>query len=388
MKKIDKSLLCYIMVGIVIIGIGIVTEKYLPNYNRLVNLIIWAIIFTILQFSPTNLQRYQNVNDKIIYTILVMAAYYIAYFSLGFFYGYSNNPYSQKINAIVENIVFIIGLALLQEYTRYRLINKNKSIILLIIISIFFTLFSIEFLKFPYYFRNVESGIEYVFGELLIILIKSFLLTYLALNGGMKLNFIYAIISNLGIIFMPILPKLNWFISCVLEIVTALIIFLIVRYFNNYRSKTIERKEITKLNPIKAIPVVVLLTIFTLFVAGLLPYKPVAVMSNSMVPIFSRGDIIIIKKIKEEDVKYLEEGQIIEYKVVSGSSIVHRIQKVDYTGAKKVFTTKGDNNVSADSEKVQESQVKGIVTMVIPYIGYPSVYFSQYVLNISPIIDT
>lgn len=388
MKKIDKSLLCYIMVGIVIIGIGIVTEKYLPNYNRLVNLIIWAIIFTILQFSPTNLQRYQNVNDKIIYTILVMAAYYIAYFSLGFFYGYSNNPYSQKINAIVENIVFIIGLALLQEYTRYRLINKNKSIILLIIISIFFTLFSIEFLKFPYYFRNVESGIEYVFGELLIILIKSFLLTYLALNGGMKLNFIYAIISNLGIIFMPILPKLNWFVSCVLEIVTALIIFLIVRYFNNYRSKTIERKEITKLNPIKAIPVVVLLTIFTLFVAGLLPYKPVAVMSNSMVPVFSRGDIIIIKKIKEEDVKYLEEGQIIEYKVVSGSSIVHRIQKVDYTGAKKVFTTKGDNNVSADSEKVQESQVKGIVTMVIPYIGYPSVYFSQYVLNISPIIDT
>ena len=388
MKKIDKSLLCYIMVGIVIIGIGIVTEKYLPNYNRLVNLIMWAIIFTILQFSPTNLQRYQNVNDKIIYTILVMVAYYIAYFSLGFFYGYSNNPYSQKINAIIENIVFIIGLALLQEYTRYRLINKNKSIILLIIISIFFTLFSIEFLKFPYYFRNVESGIEYVFGELLIILIKSFLLTYLALNGGMKLNFIYAIISNLGIIFMPILPKLNWFISCVLEIVTALIIFLIVRYFNNYRSKTIERKEITKLNPIKAIPVVILLTIFTLFVAGLLPYKPVAVMSNSMVPIFSRGDIIIIKKIKEEDVKYLEEGQIIEYKVASGSSIVHRIQKVDYTGAQKVFTTKGDNNVSADSEKVQESQVKGIVTMVIPYIGYPSVYFSQYVLNISPIIDT
>ena len=388
MKKIDKSLLCYIMVGMVIIGIGIITEKYLPNYNRLINLIIWAIIFTILQFSSTNLQRYQNVNDKIIYTILVMAAYYIAYFSLGFFYGYSNNPYSQKINAIVENIVFIIGLALLQEYTRCRLINKNKFIIYYIIITIFFTLFSVEFLKFPYYFRNVEAGIEYVFGELIILLIKSFLLTYLALNGGMKISFTYTILSNLGIIFMPILPKLNWFVSCVLEIVTALVIFLIVRYFNDYRSKTIERKEITKLNPIKAIPVVLLLTIFTLFVAGLLPYKPVAVMSNSMNPVFSRGDIIIIKKIEEEDVKYLEEGQIIEYKVASGSSIVHRIQKVDYTGAKKLFTTKGDNNVSADSEKVQESQVKGIVTMVIPYIGYPSVYFSQYVLNISPIIDT
>lgn len=388
MKKINKSILYYIMVGIIIIGIGLITEKYLPNYNRLVNLIIWAIIFTILQFSSSNLQRYQNVNEKIIYTILIMVAYYIAYFSLGFFYGYSNNPYSQKINAIIENIVFIIGLALLQEYTRYRLINKNKSIISYITITIFFTLFSIEFLKFPYYFRNMETGIEYIFGELIITLIKSFLLTYLALNGGIKLSFVYTIINNLGIIFMPILPKLNWFVSCVLEIVTALVIFLMVRYFNSYRSRTIERKEITKLNPIKTIPVVMLLTIFTLFVAGVLPYKPVAVMSNSMVPVFSRGDIIIIKKIKEEDVKYLEEGQVIEYKVASGSSIVHRIQKVDYTGVKKVFTTKGDNNASADSEKVQENQVKGIVKMVIPYIGYPSVYFSQYVLNVKPIIDT
>lgn len=388
MKKIDKSLLCYIIVGIVIIGIEIITEKYLPNYTRLINLIIWGIIFTILQFKTTNLQRFQNVSDKIIYTILIMIAYYIAYFSLGFFYGYSNNPYSQKINAIIENIVFIIGLALLQEYTRYKLINENKSIISYIIITIFFTLFSIEFLKIPYYFRNVETGIEYIFGDLLISLIKSILLTYLAINGGMKLSFTYVTISNFGIIFMPILSKLNWFVSCALEIVTSLIIFLVVRFFNNYRSKTIKKREIMKLNPIKAMPLVVLLTTFTFFVAGILPYKPVAVMSNSMVPVFSRGDMIIIKKIKEEDVKYLEEGQIIEYKVASGSSIVHRIQKVDYTGTQKLFTTKGDNNVSADSEKVQESQVKGIVKMVIPYIGYPSVYFSQYVLNINPIIDT
>ena len=388
MKKIDKNIIYYILVGIIIITIEIITAKYLPNYNRLVNLIVWAIVFTILQFIPVSAQRYQNVNDKMIYVVLIMIAYYIAYFSLGFFYGYSNNPYSQKINAIIENIIFIIGLALLQEYTRYKLLCKNKSIISCIIISILFASFSVEFLKFSYYFRNVEAGIEYVFGELIITIIRSFLLTYLTLKGGIKLSFTYAILSNLGLIFMPILPKLNWFVSCVLEIVTALLIFLVVRYFNDYRSRTVERREIKKLNPIKAIPVIILMTIFALFVAGVLPYKPVAVMSNSMVPVFSRGDIIIIKKVKEEDVKYLEEGQIIEYKVSSGSSIVHRIQKIDYTGTKKVFTTKGDNNTSADTEKVQESQVKGVVKFVIPYIGYPSVYFSQYVLNINPVIDT
>lgn len=388
MKKIDKNIIIYIFVGCIILVIQLLTAQYLSSYSRLINLIIWGIIFTSLQLKKQELQRYQNVNDKLIYLILIMVAYYIAYFTLGFFYGYSNSPYSQKISAIFENVIFIIGLALLQEYARYRILQDKKGIIYYIVVTVFFTLFSIEFLNFSYNFRNAEAGLEYIFGELLNLIIYSIALTYLTLNGGIKLSFTYVTIKKMGLILMPIHPKLNWFVESVLELVTVLILFLVIRYFNNYRNRNVERKEIKKSNPVKAIPVIILLTIFTLFVAGVLPYKPVAVMSNSMVPVFSRGDIIIIKKINNQEVKKLQEGQIIEYKVPSGSSIVHRIQKINSINNQLIFTTKGDNNVSADSEKVQTSQIKGIVTMVIPYIGFPSVYFSQFVLNVNPTIDT
>lgn len=388
MKKIDKTIFLYIIAGLAIMTAQLLVSIYIPKYNRLINLIIWGIIFTFLQFQNIDLQRYNNLREKIIYVILIMIGYYIAYFSLGFFYGYSNNPYSQQTTAILENIIFMIGLILLQEYIRYKLLNYKKNIFIYIIVTLFFVLFSVEILNIPYYFRNAEAGLEYVFGELVILIIYSCISTYLALRGGIKLLLTYAIISKIGIIFMPIIPKLNWFVECVLELVTALIIFLVVRYLNTYRNKNVEKREIVKLNPFKMLPIIIVLTIFTLFVAGVLPYRPVAVMSNSMVPVFSRGDIIIIKSINQEDIKYLEEGQIIEYKVPSGSSVVHRIQRINTIGDSLNFITKGDNNISADTEKVQENQIKGVVTMTIPYIGFPSVYFSQFILNVNPTIDT
>lgn len=388
MKKIDKRMIVYVFVGIGLLVIQNLTTKFLQNYSQLINLIVWGIIFSILQFKNTEFTRYQNVKDKIIYTLLIMVGYYVVYFALGFFYGYSNNPYSQEINAVIKNILFIIGLSLLQEYTRYKVLYDTKEMISYVIITLLFAMFSLDFTNFSYYFSNPERTLEYIFGDLVVSLIHSALLTFFTLKGGIKLTFSYTIISKLGIIFMPILPKINWFIKCVLELVIALLLFIVIHYLNQYRNRNIERIEIVKSNPIKTIPVIIFLTIFTLFVAGILPYKPVAVMSNSMVPVFSRGDIIIIKKIDEKQIKNLEEGQIVEYKVASGSSIVHRIKKISQSENGLMFTTKGDNNISEDSDKVQENQIKGIVTMVIPYLGFPSVYFSQFVMNMAPKIDT
>lgn len=388
MKKFDKRMIVYVLVGIGLLVIQNLTTKFLQNYSQLINLIVWGIIFSILQFKNTEFTRYQNVKDKIIYTLLIMVGYYVVYFALGFFYGYSNNPYSQEINAVMKNILFIIGLSLLQEYTRYKVLYDTKEMISYVIITLLFAMFSLDFTNFSYYFSNPERTLEYIFGDLVVSLIHSALLTFFTLKGGIKLTFSYTIISKLGIIFMPILPKINWFIKCVLELVIDLLLFIVIHYLNQYRNRNIERIEIVKSNPIKTIPVIIFLTIFTLFVAGILPYKPVAVMSNSMVPVFSRGDIIIIKKIDEKQIKNLEEGQIVEYKVASGSSIVHRIKKISQSENGLMFTTKGDNNISEDSDKVQENQIKGIVTMVIPYLGFPSVYFSQFVMNMAPKIDT
>ena len=388
MKNSYMNLIIYIVIIISVILMQIIIPMYMPNYTRLFNLMIWSSIFLIAQLIKTEKQRYNNSNDKNIYVGLVLIGYYIIYFSLGMIYDYKNNPYSQKVLAIIQNIIYIIFVKLFQEFTRYKLIYNNKGKINYIITTILLIIVCIDFNNIFINLKTTETVIEYIFGELLPICMSSILLTYLNLKGGLKLACIYVIIKELGILILPILPDLNWFIKCVLELVTTLIIFLVVYYFNNYRDRKMKKRDIKKLNPINSIPIIIFLTLITAFVAGLLPYKPVAVMSNSMYPVFSRGDIIIIKKVNENEIKQLEEGTIIEYKVSTGSSIVHRIINIDYYDNEYIYTTKGDNNVSADTDKVKENQIKGIVKYTIPYIGFPSVLFSQYVLNVNPIVNT
>ena len=61
--------------------------------------------------------------------------------------------------------------------------------------------------------------------------------------------------------------------------------------------------------------------------------------------------------------------------------------KIDYTG-KFSFITKGDNNNANDAKPVDISQVDGVAKFIVPYVGYPSVWFSQFVLNKQPVVET
>ena len=41
-----------------------------------------------------------------------------------------------------------------------------------------------------------------------------------------------------------------------------------------------------------------------------------------------------------------------------------------------------------DSKPVDISQVDGVAKFIVPYVGYPSVWFSQFVLNKQPVVET
>ncbi|RMF89147.1 MAG: signal peptidase I [Methanobacteriota archaeon] len=102
--------------------------------------------------------------------------------------------------------------------------------------------------------------------------------------------------------------------------------------------------------------------------------KPImAVVSNSMVPVFYRGDLIVVKGIDCEDI---EEGTIIVYQnPFRGIPVVHRVVAIDRDSQGNIyFTTKGDNNPHTDqasgiSPPVRCSWVRGEVRLIIPKLG-------------------
>lgn len=98
-----------------------------------------------------------------------------------------------------------------------------------------------------------------------------------------------------------------------------------------------------------------------------------------MSPYFNRGDVCIIEKIADyKQIRELKEGDVIEYKI-NNIYVLHRVIGIKETSKGYRYETKGDNNKEKELLPVDEDQIVGKVTYVVPYLGYPSVWFSEWI---------
>lgn len=103
----------------------------------------------------------------------------------------------------------------------------------------------------------------------------------------------------------------------------------------------------------------------------------VAVESNSMIPVFYKGDILVLKGAAPDE---FEVGDVIVYSVKSRQvPVVHRIVKINPDGS---FQTKGDaNSGQLDFEYyIPPENVHGKVVVIVPYLGWVKIGMMQYVL--------
>ena len=136
-----------------------------------------------------------------------------------------------------------------------------------------------------------------------------------------------------------------------------------------------EKQKLKKINRIVfTIPIATCLILLVILISGIFKYKLIAIASNSMSPVYRRGDAIIYEKI---NVKELKEGDILAFQK-NNIVVTHRIVEIWKQNGKYYFTTKGDNNNSIDNGKVEERNVLGRVQTSFKYIGYPTVLVSEF----------
>lgn len=98
-------------------------------------------------------------------------------------------------------------------------------------------------------------------------------------------------------------------------------------------------------------------------------YRMLRVMSESMAPVFDKGDCIIIRETPEEE---LAVGDIITFSssdpMLEGNLNTHRIVDIaeDYISGGKVYFTKGDNNSWEDDYTTSYEDIVGRYEMTLP----------------------
>lgn len=120
---------------------------------------------------------------------------------------------------------------------------------------------------------------------------------------------------------------------------------------------------------------VVLVVIFAVFLMGsrLVGLQVYNIVSPSMEPHYSVGDLIYVKSVDPDSVKV---GDPITF-VLNEDLVVatHRVVAID--SENRQFTTKGDANKTEDAAPVHFNNLIGVPVFAIPLMGYVSAFIQQ-----------
>ncbi|MBM7568005.1 signal peptidase I SipW [Paenibacillus sacheonensis] len=101
----------------------------------------------------------------------------------------------------------------------------------------------------------------------------------------------------------------------------------------------------------------------------MLGYEIKIVLSGSMEPGIKTGSIVAIKP--GGDMNRFKVGDVVTFKDMENRLITHRIVEVGTKDRQQLYTTKGDNNPTADVNRVPADRIVGQYSgFTIPYLGY------------------
>jgi signal peptidase len=134
-------------------------------------------------------------------------------------------------------------------------------------------------------------------------------------------------------------------------------------------------KKVKKIWDTVTTVLVVIVVIFAVFLMGsrLIGMQVFHVISPSMEPTYSVGDLLYVKTVDPDSVKV---GDPITF-VLNEDLVVatHRVVAVD--GENRQFTTKGDANSTEDAAPVHFNNLIGVPVFSIPLLGYVSAYIQS-----------
>lgn len=312
----------------------------------------------------------------------VVAIWFVIYFLSGLITTYIHNSLSAGPKSFVVNIWVFAVVAVAIEISRHSillLVSRRNIVWFGVVVALVLGLQQLNF-GLLQQADGLDGLIKVLISDFVPVILSSFLLTYLALTGGLPAMLVYRLGLVAMIILPPIIPKYDWYLQGVSLILLAVTVYITVdrtRPDLQQPSKSRRRHHQKRAYDIM---LVALMCFMVLFMTGVFTYKPVVIVSNSMKPVFSRGSVVVVQKIRDPmDVKV---GDIVQYKR-KDRMITHRVVAIDAAAdgsGKRVFIIKGDNNPSQDP-LVEQSQLVGIVRSQVPYIGYPTVWLQETAKN-------
>jgi len=303
---------------------------------------------------------------------LSAAALILALYAAGLLDGLGRSPYDHSFRGILINIFYLGSMIIGMEISRAWLINylfKKRPVLGIGLVTLIFTMFAFSPGRLLG-FETMLDGAEFAGNTFLPAFSESMLTTYLAFLGGALPAIIYQGTLHAYQWFSPVLPDLNWIMHALIG--TFVPVFSMVMVHQLHRSEVQRIRSREKESPVGWVASSALSVVMIWFAVGVFSIYPNVIVSGSMEPEISIGDIVIVRSIEPEQV---EEGDVIQFREIEQDiRINHRVIEIEEDErGKPLFTTKGDANQSPDSDPVLAEQVMGRVEHVVPGVGWVTI---------------
>ena len=337
-----------------------------------------VIFFFVLGFEKTNKRLNKIVDfDIFMFSMVSLILYYL--FGIIIEYAKSNNYLT--LYGLTVFIIPTILKIIFKEHLRNSLLTKSGDNKFLIIYSVILFIM-IDILPALSILNMSNMHDVFIFTALVLLpsITVNAVATYINIKVGYMPVIIYSLIFSLYQYVVPIVPNTSEYLKAIIDfILPILVLFKVRKIVNKYSDEDKEIDRNYKKSSIILLIIPIILTIIIIyFVSGYFRYYALAIASGSMHPVFDRGSVVVTEQVNDKYDNYnkLKEGEIIAFKAEK-NIVVHRLIRIVNIGDEVYYYTKGDANEEEDNYLIKKENIIGIVRFKIPYIGYPTVWFSE-----------
>ena len=366
--SIEFLLMFFLLLNIFVINIKNI-------YLLALLLCVFSIFVVAFLGYEKNRQRFKK--DIVLNIIISTFIYYIALYLFGIYTGFIKNGYSLTFSSILLNVIPILLIIVCSEFLRYCLNVKGQKQKVVLALSIFlFVLIDVSLQIHLYHLQSKKELFELISYVVLPSVSKNILLTYFSIKFGYGSCILFRSIMEIPVYVIPIFPDINIYLNAIINFIFPIILFLI-----NYRNfeATNNLENVRKHNMVAKIVsgvVIVFFIVIIVLTSGVFSIYALVVGSGSMRPAICKGDVVLIKKMNQKQLKELEEKDVLAFRY-DKKVVVHRIVEIHKADNNYTFKTKGDYNKSVDEWIIDEKKVIGKVVLKIPYVGYPTVWLNE-----------
>ena len=378
MRSSEKQLFIIQILSLIILLFNTIFYKFLGVFGVIVFLI--ALLFTLLMVC--GIPRDNNITGRLSVKLCIFysLAFLVFKYSLGLITGYYTNPYDISLLGIIKNVLPMIIIILLEEYSRFTMCEKsgcNK--LILLITMVIFTLLDFTLKSSFVGMTSIEEFLKLFTTTFMQCLFMNLGLTVISFKHGLKSALIFSFIFNIYNYIIPIIPRFSQYVETMVDMLIPIVIIVLLhigipKIFNKKKKN---KEDIRKKHIATKLVGVILFVLIILTVSlnsNIFRFWVCVVGSGSMEPTINIGDLIMVDKSYKERSSELSEGDVIVFQI-SGKYYTHRIIKVFDNNGERTFLTQGDREGQAvDDWLVTKNEVVGKTLFRFQYLGLPSIW--------------